>query len=322
MLGPAPARPGPLANASAKLRRELRKAGVRVYRQSLRKDASARSHFAVFCDKWGAPISLWTGSAAWTTRALCLRSNSGILIESVALARAYLDLWDQLRDDLPPEQSRQPKKLSLPVHIRESGMSITLWDTPTPGSSDLRDVIRLVRGARQGIIFIVDGKRVADAVMGEILGLTRDKDLFIEGLSWFRRRGATGPARHEYRVNGDVTVIEKQAAGRPIDGTIVLVDPFGPHPAILTGSHDLSPETSARNQSDLLIIENAPQLASEYAVYVIQLLDHYRWLSFMATRRAPALMGLAPNDAWQGRYFKGTKRSEFNFLFGSLSPNR
>ena len=105
------------------------------------------------------------------------------------------------------------------------------------------------------------------------------------------------------------------------DSTIVLVDPFGPHPVVITGSHDLSPAGSAKGDSDLLIVEHAAGLAAEFAVYVIGLLDQYRFRRAViaASARAGA-SALSATDAWQGRFFQGARHTQFNFLFGSLSP--
>jgi hypothetical protein len=191
-------------------------------------------------------------------------------------------------------------------------MSITVWNTPTRGNGDLRDASRLIRGARQGILFLVNGQRVAETLMEAALGLLRDKDLFVEGLSWSTR------GRTEYRLNEQRVVLSPLLSARRIDSTIVLVDPFGPHPVVITGSHDLSLKSSAKNESDLLVIENVPSLAAEYAVHLIGLFDHFRWQAF--ARASRGLISLQANDVWQQRYFKGNKRSEFNFLFGSLSP--
>jgi hypothetical protein len=40
----------------------------------------------------------------------------------------------------------------------------------------------------------------------------------------------------------------------------------------------------------------------------------------MAAARKPTLLSLQQTDKWQQHFFQGTRRSEFNFLFGSLSP--
>ena len=242
------------------------------------------------------------------TRALCLRSNNGLLISKRAGSGVFGPLG-RLRDN-----ARRP---GLPVHIRDSECRPV--GDPDPGG-DLRDVTRLIRGARQGIMFLIEGPRVAKNVMAEILQLLSDRDLFIEGISWSRGNGNKAPIRCEYRVNDQVSIVGEPSSGPPFDGMTVLIDPFGPHPTILTGSHDLSAETSASNQSDLLIIENAPGLAAEYAVHLARLLASYRWRSTMAAARKPTLLSLPANRQMAAAFFQGTRRSEFNFLFGSLSP--
>lgn len=316
LLGPI--RPGPNSREASRvrvtLRGELEQAGVQVFEQKLQKGGSALSNFAVFCDSLGTPARLWTGSTAWTSRALFLRSNSALVVDSPVLARAYLDLWDELHDN-----ASRPR---LPFHLRESGMSITVWATPTPGHGDLRDVIRLIRGARQGIMFLFDEQQAAAKVKMEILRLRSDRDLFIEGISWSRHNGNKGLVSCEYRVNDEAPVVGEPSSGPFFDGMIVLIDPFGPHPAIVTGSHDLSKATSIRNQSDLLIIENAPALAAEYAVHMSHQMLGFKWRRYVAAvkkgKSPPAQ--LQQTDKWQQPFFEGTRRSEFNFLFGALSP--
>jgi hypothetical protein len=197
-------------------------------------------------------------------------------------------------------------------------MSTTVWNSPLSARADLRDASRLIRGARQGVLFLVNSRRFAARLMADILRLGQHNDLFIEGLSWSRERHATKLVHHHGEARN---VVSTPSSGTQIDSTIVLVDPFGPHPVVMTGSHDLSVETSAKADSDLLIIENVAGVAAEYAVHLLGLFDHYRMrYALAALARKPAWIGLQPTDNWQDRYFSGEKRREFNFLFGSLSP--
>jgi phosphatidylserine/phosphatidylglycerophosphate/cardiolipin synthase-like enzyme len=57
----------------------------------------------------------------------------------------------------------------------------------------------------------------------------------------------------------------------------IVVDPFGKHPAVITGSHNLGPKASAANDDNLVIIENDPATATAYAVNIITIYDQYRW---------------------------------------------
>jgi hypothetical protein len=311
---------GTKVDASRKLCKELRAASVHVYEEGKTADA-ARSNFVVSCDRWGAPLSVLTGSASWTTRALCLDANNGIYIESAPLARVYLDRWHDLLDASATRPARRAGMGYAAAHIRERGTSLTVWNTPTRGNAELRDAGRLIRGARQGVLFLVNGRRVAQSILDEALGLVRDDDLFIEGLSWSTRGSGDGRTMYEYHVDKKRRVLAQSIMGATINSTIVLVDPFGPHPVVMTGSHDLGSESSAKHHSDLLIIENMPSLAAEYAVHLIGIFDRFRFRTVLAGRGDHRIfLGLMPSDAWQERYFQGRKRTEFNFLFGSLSP--
>jgi len=299
---------------AAKTRKALR-SKAHLYEPS----RALRSNFLVSCDRWGTPLSVWTGSAAPTTEALCLRSNNSAYIESVPLARVYLDRWQELADDSLTRRGRPARREAPAAEIREDGSSITVWNTPAHDQADLRDVRRLIRGARQGVLFLVSGRRFAKELMEETLGLVGDRDLFIEGVLCVAR----GRTRAEYTrfINGDRQLIALPRLSVAIDSTIVLVDPFGPHPVVIIGSHDLSEDTSAKELSDLVIIENVPSLAIEYAVHLIGVFDHFTFRHALASapQRGRTLL-LDSSDAWQERYFRGNKRSEFSLLFGSLSP--
>jgi hypothetical protein len=53
---------------------------------------------------------------------------------------------------------------------------------------------------------------------------------------------------------------------------------------------------------------------------VIGLLDQYRFRGAVIASAHPGAIALAESPAWQGRFFQGVRRTQFDFLFGSLSP--
>ena len=62
-----------------------------------------------------------------------------------------------------------------------------------------------------------------------------------------------------------------------VHSKVVVVDPFGSHPAVITGSHNLGRKASEMNDDNLVIIENDPVTAAAYAVNIITIYDQYRW---------------------------------------------
>jgi hypothetical protein len=293
--------------------RKLEKAGAHLYLVPHR----FRHQFMVVCDRWGTPVRAWTGSGSWTTESLCLRNSHALLVDSVPLARAYLDRWEYLRDSADPARPSRRRRPGRPGQILLDQTAITLWNTPAASAADLRDVTRLIRGAREGILFLMGGYPGANPVLDEILQVGRE-DLFVRGItSTVRGRGKPYITFYDPFTESR----GRMAAESPIDSNLIVIDPFGPHPVVIGGSHDFGLKTSAKENSDLLIIEDAPGLATECAVHLIRLFDHNRFRSIASQLTGRSMfMGLKQDDAWQQKYFAKVKHSEFNFFFGSLWP--
>ncbi len=103
-----------------------------------------------------------------------------------------------------------------------------------------------------------------------------------------------------------------------VHSKVIVVDPLGKHPVIMTGSHNLGPKASAVNDDNLVIIENDPVAAAQYAVNIITVYDQYRW-RFQQTLAAK---NHQPLNQWNGlvapwksqpSYFSGDKAKELKF---------
>jgi phosphatidylserine/phosphatidylglycerophosphate/cardiolipin synthase-like enzyme len=98
-----------------------------------------------------------------------------------------------------------------------------------------------------------------------------------------------------------------------VHSKVIVVDPFGKHPVVMTGSHNLGPKASEVNDDNLVIIENDPATAAAYAVNIITIYDQYRWRfqQMQAAKRHQTFNqwnGLqAPWDA-NGGYLKSKER--------------
>lgn len=62
-----------------------------------------------------------------------------------------------------------------------------------------------------------------------------------------------------------------------IHSKLVVIDPFGKKPVVITGSHNLGTKASYQNDANLLIIENDRELAIRYAVNVVTIFNQYCW---------------------------------------------
>ncbi len=100
-----------------------------------------------------------------------------------------------------------------------------------------------------------------------------------------------------------------------IHSKVIVIDPFGEHPVVMTGSHNLGYKASSANDDNLCIIENNAPLAAAYAINIIAIYQNYRWNSYVeAHRNDPKVWhGLVDSDDWQASHLQGDQLNEINF---------
>jgi hypothetical protein len=104
-----------------------------------------------------------------------------------------------------------------------------------------------------------------------------------------------------------------------IHSKVIVCDPFGENPVVMTGSHNLGFKASSENDDNLVIIEGNKPLAAAYAINIIAIFHTYRWNSHVeAHRQDPNFWhGLVDNDQWQKTYLKGDELAELKFWIGT-----
>jgi hypothetical protein len=104
-----------------------------------------------------------------------------------------------------------------------------------------------------------------------------------------------------------------------IHSKVIVLDPFGESPVVMTGSHNLGFKASNANDDNLVIIEGNGPLAAAYAINIIAIFQSYRWNSYVeAHRQDPKVWhGLVDNDQWQASYMTGNDLAELKFWMGA-----
>jgi len=140
--------------------------------------------FVVYVDGKGKPKAVLTGSTNWTASGLCTQSNNAILIESDAVAREYLQYWEDLKKDAlsigvpkKPEVMKgiqgkdlrtacaKPRKtfklngsstISVWYSPNASGLlrSVKKGGKPPATPIDMNEVYKILRGAKQSVLFL------------------------------------------------------------------------------------------------------------------------------------------------------------------------
>jgi phosphatidylserine/phosphatidylglycerophosphate/cardiolipin synthase-like enzyme len=103
-----------------------------------------------------------------------------------------------------------------------------------------------------------------------------------------------------------------------IHSKVIVLDPFGDHPVVMTGSHNLGFKASNANDDNLVIVEGNAPLAAAYAINIVAIFQTYRWNGYAeAHRKDPKVWhGLVDNDQWQTSYLSGNDLAEIEFWLG------
>jgi phosphatidylserine/phosphatidylglycerophosphate/cardiolipin synthase-like enzyme len=106
-----------------------------------------------------------------------------------------------------------------------------------------------------------------------------------------------------------------------IHSKVIVLDPFGENPVVMTGSHNLGYKASSANDDNLVIIQGNAPLAAAYAVNIIAIFQTYRWNSYVqAHLKDPKVWhGLVDNDDWQASYLTGDPLAEIRFWLGDTA---
>ena len=116
---------GPDDATNMQSRKDLKKSGVDIHDRMFTGDHIGHNKFAVYVDKDGNAQAVLSGSTNWTPNGMCAQSNNAVIIESPEVAAAYLDYWNRLLEDTPP----QPAQISQPpTTLKQQGQALRTSD--------------------------------------------------------------------------------------------------------------------------------------------------------------------------------------------------
>lgn len=305
--------------------------------------ALGHNKFLVICDAQKKPRWVWTGSQNWTKTGLCTQANNSVLIDDFNLASEYRKQWDLLKDAGDETPADLKDSNTDPRDPAVGQTPVRLWFTPTVGQVDLKEARKVITGAKQAILFLMFNPGPKDTLLNEIIDTARagsaGKRLYIHGAINQDPSTTANPVELFQSDNSQKADFEvvlpagidaatkwfrremKKLAGTfaMVHSKVVLIDPFGAHPVLLTGSHNLGPKASGTNDENLLIIRDAPGLAAAYATNIMAIYNQYRWRFRRQTQpKTKQWKGLEDGDTWQKGYLKAGSPAlrEINFWVG------
>lgn len=326
-------------------RQTLKDAGCEVVDRMLAANVLGHNKFMVICDQNEAPQAAWTGSTNWSPTGLCTQINNGILINDEGVAKVFFDQWGRLKDngnltgkDLVTENSQvKPEK------VGKTGVDV--WFTKSSGAQEMDAANELIANARDGIVFLMfqpGGSPMLDAIVKQ---QNTNKDLFVKGVISTMDKNDQDTAKVSLVQRGDQTVAKfrivqptgLQSIGKwaaevsrsmflnsigfaIVHSKVIVIDPNGDNPVVITGSHNFSASASSKNDENMVIIKGNAALAKAYAVEVQSVFDHYNFRAVAASMKAEGkdvVNVMKDPKTWQAAWFHADKSLELNFWLGS-----
>jgi PLD-like domain len=230
---------------------------------------------------------------------------------------------------------------ALPLPKPAGGTPLTVDDL-----IDLGEAARLIRAAQHGVMFLMFQPGPAVTSLIKPIEDLASSGRFVHGVINQPPTGDQGNATLTFfnrgaRSDDALSVIMPQVLRQPVAGEeqenrydnvmihskLIVVDPFGDAPVVMTGSHNLGKKASSENDDNLVIVTGGSGMAREYAVYIQVVFDAYKWRYERAQRvsspgAANTWSGLARDDTWQDGHpgqpaYTEVARPQVQFWLGS-----
>jgi phosphatidylserine/phosphatidylglycerophosphate/cardiolipin synthase-like enzyme len=234
------------------------------------------------------PIGVWTGSTNISAGGIFGHSNVGHVIWDTDIAKAYLGYWQRLADNMTPTKLRKPNRKETPTpngktpknsvvplfSPRDEKNSITTlqWYADRMAEAkqlvcitvafNLDEVFQKVICQESDILrYVVKDDDLGD---GETIGLDRDV-LFAAG-----GRFDEGALKNFLRERDNPLNTNDY-----IHTKVMLVDPLGDDPLVVSGSANFSRPSQRTNDENMLVIRGDKRVADIYFCEFMRVFDHH-----------------------------------------------
>jgi phosphatidylserine/phosphatidylglycerophosphate/cardiolipin synthase-like enzyme len=289
----------------------------------------AHNKFIVFCKKSAAgdltPVSVWTDS------------NVGHAVRDSAVAGRFLDLWAELEPDPEAEDLRDwssANSLFDPAELITAGIH-TLF-SPRHGLAPLRwyaerfgagsNSMHITAAFGLGDVFETAVTSYAGDGLHYVLLDKRDnnQDAWSDDAKVIVSVGSSGGPNTLARwAKENLTNFNPRVPY--LHTKVLMIDPLGPRPLVITGSANFSPASTSSNDENMLVILGDAEVADVYFTEFTRIFNHFYaryWASQLAKRHfdegAEKESFLEETDAWVKPYFTpGYRRYLQRVLYSS-----
>ncbi|WEK71426.1 MAG: phospholipase D-like domain-containing protein [Candidatus Chryseobacterium colombiense] len=315
-----------------------------LIRRIVRSPHFAHNKFAILAKKNGEnyePYKVLMGSTNWTHNGLFTQVNNAVVIEDKEVSDYYFQEWQKIKEDCDQNgiglYGQAFKAFNATPKSNKTG-KIETWFTPTKKAADMEEAMQLIDNAKDGILFLMfkPGNLKSAVLYHKIYERAKEENApLIHGVINTDPGGKDDPtiqfvdkgkkqsgsflfATTPENLKEDFGFWKKELP-KPsvtIHSKIVLIDPFGDNPILITGSHNMGLKASGSNDDNLNIIRDNPELCQSYAVHMLAIYHHFR-SRFYRSKKGAKWKGLIREDRWQSWYDGGSYKKELDFWMKS-----
>jgi phosphatidylserine/phosphatidylglycerophosphate/cardiolipin synthase-like enzyme len=307
----------------------------------------AHNKFIVLLEQ-GVPTAVWTGSTNFTEGGIYGQWNVGHAVRDAAIAKRYLELFDELEQDEAPTATRAftGKQTPLPKTLKPPPGS-TLVFSPRSGLAALNWYAKLMDGANDSVFltaaFGVSKELTAifaepkpylrylllDKLQGDVTTIARSPSNRITAGGYFGAANTPFSNWMHEALTGLNTFVQY------VHTKIMLIDPLGDDPIVITGSANFSEASTTSNDENMLVIRGDTRIADIYLGEFMRLFTHFRFrghtksppthpapgpgtpkAALAASTKAKGKLYLHDTDAWaRPFYVKDSPREKERLLF-------
>jgi phosphatidylserine/phosphatidylglycerophosphate/cardiolipin synthase-like enzyme len=295
-------------------------------RESDPQDAIMHNKFVVLLKKGGGklvPQAVWTGSTNWTDGGLYGQLNVGHAVYDKEVAAVYERYFQLLRADADAETMKRELAVVTPVSLLlPGGHRITPIFSPQSTDAMLHLYSGLCASAKclmvsapfalSPIILVALAQKREDVLRFMLLdkvaslGKGEEVEVIQRDPADALAAATTLPSPlHDFQGKLLEGKESFHHAGIHIHAKIILVDPFGSDPILVTGSANFSRSSTEVNDSNSLVIRGHTAVADIYATEFMRMFEHYHFRAFQAAAKGKKLppLGLKEDDRWSDKYY-------------------
>jgi phosphatidylserine/phosphatidylglycerophosphate/cardiolipin synthase-like enzyme len=284
------------------------------------------------------PIAVWTGSTNWTSGGIYGQLNVGHAVYDDEVAATYEAYFQLLLADTAASEMKEkvgdltPVSLMLPAEHK-----IVSVLSPQENDTMLHLYAKICDGAT---CLMVSAPFALSPIIMAVLAKTQDDVLRFMLLD---KMGSLGKGESVHLIQGDpndsiavATTLKSplhdfqgrllegkesfRHAGIHIHSKIILVDPFGSDPIIVTGSANFSNNSTQVNDSNSLVIRGHTGVTDIYSTEFMRMFEHYHFRASESNATADKPLGLSEDSTWSDKYYvKGSTEEKDRRMFAGTT---